>query len=230
MRTETLERDLLLLGIDLCHRRPVPPPLAAGEEVAWEERVPLGGGMMIVDVDRYAGPSESGGQLPETGRAPVVDDDQTSIRGLRQVVAIPHYWMFVWSNLYLRTRVEGTRSPTAHFKRGFSFFDGLLSALMWRSVHSVEYSPDKAAELPGNGGDSDMTVLALVKAPELLVEAMLGFKGDGDNGRGLSLPATVQDQFRPGAVVIVPGRLDQEATSMDVPGLGDMATVFLLTR
>jgi len=66
--------------------------------------------------------------------------------------------------------------------------------------HHVEYCPDEPTEFSGNGCDCDMTVFALVKSPELLVEAMLGFHGDGDDGRGLALATSPQDQI--GATVI----------------------------
>jgi hypothetical protein len=75
-----------------------------------------------------------------------------------------------------------------------------------------------------------MTVFALVKSPELLVETMLGFHGDGDDGRGLTLAASFQDQVGATSVTVIPGGFDQQSSGMDIPGFGDGALSFFVTR
>jgi len=54
-----------------------------------------------------------------------------------------------------------------------------------------ENGPDKAAEFTGHGGDGDVAMFAMIKAPELFVEPMLGFHRDGDDLRRLPLPASL---------------------------------------
>ena len=66
-----------------------------------------------------------------------------------------------------------------------------------------------------------MPMFSFVEFPELLVEAVLGFDGDGDDGRGLPLSTSFQDQIGTAPVAVVPGGLHQEASCMNVAGLGD---------
>jgi hypothetical protein len=54
----------------------------------------------------------------------------------------------------------------------------------------LEYGPDEATEFLGDGGDGDMSVFALIKAPELLGESVLGLESDGDDLGRLSLTAS----------------------------------------
>ena len=74
-----------------------------------------------------------------------------------------------------------------------------------------------------------MTVLALIEVMELLVEPMLGLEGDGDDVGRLSLPSSVEDEFSTGVMAVVPGGLNEQATDVDVAGLGDGSTVFFVT-
>jgi hypothetical protein len=50
-----------------------------------------------------------------------------------------------------------------------------------------------------------MPMLTLIEVPKLFMETVLGFKSDSDNGRGLTLTTTIQDQVRSRSVSVVPG-------------------------
>jgi len=57
----------------------------------------------------------------------------------------------------------------------------------------IQDGPDEAAEFSGNSRDSNMSVFALIEVPELFGEAMLGFDGNSDDSRRLSLASSVHD-------------------------------------
>jgi len=75
-----------------------------------------------------------------------------------------------------------------------------------------------------------MAVFALVKSPELLVEAMLGLHGDGNDGLGLTLATSRQDQIGTTSVTVIPGGFDKQSSGMDISGFGDRSFSFSLTR
>ena len=97
-------------------------------------------------------------------------------------------------------------------------------------VHSVQDGPDKAAQLAGDGRDSDMAMLSFVESPELFVESVLGFESNGDNFGRLPLTAPPEDQVRAATMAIVPGSLDKEPSGVDVTGLGDGPASLMLAR
>ena len=93
-------------------------------------------------------------------------------------------------------------------------------------VHGVQDSPDKTTEFSDSGRDGDIAMFLVIEAPELFVETVLGLQGNGDDLGRLSLAATLEDQVGSCAVVVVPGGLDQEASYMDIAGLGDRFPLF----
>lgn len=72
-------------------------------------------------------------------------------------------------------------------------------------------------------------MLTLIESPELLVETVLGFDSDSDDGRGLPLSASFEDKLGADSVSVVPGGFDQETSGMDVTGFGDGSSSFFLT-
>ena len=132
--------------------------------------------------------------------------------------------MFVRSCLYLVSRVEVFDSYRILQTRVLlsKLSSRLLTAVSQLVLrHRFQYGPHKTGEFSGNGGDGDMPVFTLVESPELLVETMLGFQGNSDNGRGLPLATSFQDQIGTTSVTVVPGGFDQESSGVNVAGLGD---------
>jgi hypothetical protein len=71
-----------------------------------------------------------------------------------------------------------------------------------------------------------MTMLTLIKANELSVKPVLCLESDRDDGRGLTLTSSVENEFGSSAVTVVPGSFDQEASGVSVAGLGDGTPAF----
>ena len=132
--------------------------------------------------------------------------------------------MFVRSYLYLGTWVRVNDSYHIFQTRILlsKLSSRLLTAVSQLILrHRFQYSPHKPTELSGDGGDGNVPMFSLVESPELFVETVLGFYGDGDDSRGLTLATSLQDQICTTTVVVVPGRLDEEPSGMNVTGLGD---------
>ena len=89
----------------------------------------------------------------------------------------------------------------------------------------IQDGPDEATEFSGDGSDGDVTVFALVEVPEFFVETILGFEGNGDDIRWLSLAASVEDQVRASPVSVVPGGLEEKASDVDITSFGDTTTI-----
>jgi hypothetical protein len=73
-----------------------------------------------------------------------------------------------------------------------------------------------------------MTMFSLVEAPRLFVETVLGLESDGDNGRGLSLTPSVQDELGGCSMPVVPSGFGQEMPGMVVPGLGNWSPLLFV--
>jgi hypothetical protein len=95
----------------------------------------------------------------------------------------------------------------------------------WRLIQD---GPDEATEFSGDGGNGNVAVFALIQMPELFVEPVLGFQGNGNDRRRLSLTSSVQDEISPCTMAIVPGGFDQETPDMNVASFGNGATVFFI--
>ena len=74
-----------------------------------------------------------------------------------------------------------------------------------------------------------MAMLALVEPPELLVKTVLGLHGDGNDVRVLTLSTSFQDQIGATTMMVVPGRLDEEPSGVNVTGFGDRASSFAIS-
>jgi hypothetical protein len=94
------------------------------------------------------------------------------------------------------------------------------------SVHRRQDSPDKAAEFSCDGSDSDMSMFALVKANEFSVKPVLCLESDRDDGRGLTLTSSVENEFGGNAVSVVPGGLYQKTSGVSVAGFGNRSSAF----
>jgi hypothetical protein len=58
---------------------------------------------------------------------------------------------------------------------------------------------------------------------------MLGFHGDGDDDRGLTLAASRQYQIGTTSVTVIPGGFDEQASGMDISGFCDRSLSFSVT-
>jgi hypothetical protein len=92
----------------------------------------------------------------------------------------------------------------------------------------IENGPDKAAEFSGDGRDRNVSVFTLVEVPELFVETVLGFEGNGDNSRWLTLSAPVEDEVSASSMAVVPGSFDQESSDVGVTGFGNGSPMFFI--
>ena len=59
-----------------------------------------------------------------------------------------------------------------------------------------------------------MTMFAMIEPPELFVESVLGFDGDGDDGGGLTLTASVENEICTAAMAVVPCGLCEDAPAV----------------
>jgi hypothetical protein len=87
--------------------------------------------------------------------------------------------------------------------------------------HGIQDRPDEAAELAGDGGDGDVSMLPLIESPEPSQKSMLGLDGDGNDFGWLALSASVEDEIGTSVVAVIPGSFHEEPTGVDVAGLGD---------
>jgi hypothetical protein len=71
-----------------------------------------------------------------------------------------------------------------------------------------------------------MTVFTLIKANKFSVKSVLSLESDRDDGRGLTLTSSVENEFGSSTVTVVPGSFDQESPGVRVAGLGDGTTAF----
>jgi len=94
------------------------------------------------------------------------------------------------------------------------------------SVHRHQYGPDKAAEFSCDGSNGHVSMLALVKAYKLSVKSVLSFESDRDDGRGLPLASSVENEFGRCAVAVIPGSLNEKSPGVRVAGLGDGTPAF----
>jgi len=75
-----------------------------------------------------------------------------------------------------------------------------------------------------------VAAFALVESPELLIETVLSFHGDGDDGWGLTLTTSFQDEIDTTSVTVIPGCFDHQSSGMDVTGFGDWAFALGMAR
>jgi len=75
-----------------------------------------------------------------------------------------------------------------------------------------------------------MAMFSLIEPPELFIEAVLGFHGDGNDCRWLSLTASLQYQIGSTTVAVVPGGFDQESPGVYVTGFGNRSSPLTIPR
>ena len=73
-----------------------------------------------------------------------------------------------------------------------------------------------------------MTMFTVVKSPELLVEAVLGLNGDGDDIRRLTVATPLEYQIGATTMAVVPGSLDEDAPAVGVAGFGNGSSTLTL--
>lgn len=71
-------------------------------------------------------------------------------------------------------------------------------------------------------------MLALVKAYKLSVKPVLSLESDRDDGRGLTLASSIENEFGSGAVAVIPGSLNKKSPGVRVAGLGDRTTALYI--
>lgn len=82
--------------------------------------------------------------------------------------------------------------------------------------------PEKTDQLAGDGDDGDRGALAVAhEMPVAAMQPLLRFPGMGHDVLGLALDPPGDGAAEAGTVPIVPGRLDEDAPYMSIPGLGD---------
>ena len=100
-----------------------------------------------------------------------------------------------------------------------------------RGVDPGHRRPEKADQFAGDGDDRDRGALAVSdQMPVASVEPLLRFPGLGHDVPGLALDPPGDGAAEAGAVAIVPGRLDEDAPHMSVPGFGDPALALGVAR
>jgi hypothetical protein len=91
---------------------------------------------------------------------------------------------------------------------------------------ALKNGPNEAAEFPGNGGDDDVSMFALIETPKFLGQTMLSLDRDGDDVGRLSLAPAVKNGFGPCTVAVVPSGFDEDSAGVTIAGFGDGSTVF----
>jgi hypothetical protein len=86
---------------------------------------------------------------------------------------------------------------TAYFRRVFSGWisplDETVTPALWL-VYGAEYRQYETTEFSGDGSDRDVTVFTQFELPDFFLESVLIFHGDRDDGRGLPLAPSLQNQ------------------------------------
>ena len=148
------------------------------------------------------------------------DDHQADIRGLGTAFHCVRPELPLSSSRGLEQcsyRISQTRILLSQLS-SHSFFL-LRSVLVTRRC--FHNSPYKAAEFTGDGGDGDVQVLLVAQVIEPSRETMLSLQCDGHHLGRLSLSAPVEDEICAGVMTVVPGCFDEDASGVNVTGLGD---------